>query len=73
MSISHQTLINEISKLPLNKVGKALSYVRYLEQETESDIILDPDEENELYSLYASGEFVDSSDVLGKIRELPDD
>ena len=73
MTQPHRILFEEISKLPLEKVGKALSFVRYLKQEKEPELPLDPAEESELHETLTSGEMVDASQVLSKIMELPDD
>ena len=73
MSQAHQTLFDEFSKLPLEKVGKALSYIRFLEQEPEIVLWIDPEEEEELNRSIALGEYVDASVVLAQIMELPDD
>jgi len=71
MSIAHQALYDEIVKLPVHKVGKALSFIRYLEQEPEVEIFIDPAEEAELQEIYSSGDFVSSRDLLVKIMALP--
>jgi len=73
MSFAQRALFDEIAKLPLEKIGKVLSFVRYLEQEPESELLLDPAEELELHQLLAGDAFVDASDVLAKIEALPDD
>ncbi|MCL1808072.1 MAG: hypothetical protein FWG31_10280 [Oscillospiraceae bacterium] len=73
MSNAHQYLYDEISKLPLEKVGKAISFIRYLEQEPELELVLDPDEEEEMQKLLHSGDFVNGSDMLASIKALPDD
>ena len=67
MSHAHKFLYDEISKLPFEKAGKALSFVRYLEQEAEIELLLDPTEEDALYALRTSGDFVDASEELAKI------
>ena len=73
MTQGHRILLDEIVKLPVEKIGKVISFVRYLEQEAETELVLDSTEEIELYELIASGDFVDASEVLDKIKELPDD
>jgi len=73
MTQAHKSLYDEISRLPLEKIGKALSFVRYLAQEPEMEPFLDLAEEAELHGLLASGDFVDASEVLAKIMDLPDD
>ena len=70
---AHKFLIDEITKLPIDKIGKALSFVRYIGQETEHELVIDPIEETELMEIYASGDMVDASELLKKIKELPDD
>ena len=70
MSQAHEILFDEISRLPFEKVGKALSFVRYLEKEAEAELLLDPAEESELHELRVSGDFVSSSDILAKIKGL---
>jgi hypothetical protein len=71
MQQAQNILFDRISKLPLEKVGKALSFVRYLEQEPEPELLFDPVEETELRELLDSGDFVDSSALLAKIKGLP--
>ena len=71
MTQAHQHLYDAITKLPLEKVGKALSFVRYLEQEPESELLLDPMEETELLDHLGSNETVAASEVLSKIMALP--
>ena len=73
MTQANQILFNEISKLPFEKVSKAISFIRFLEQEAEPELLLDPDLEDELYGILASGDTVDSSDLLAKIKEMPND
>ena len=73
MSQAHKYLYDEILRLPFEKVGKALSFVRYLEQEAEEEIWLDPAEDDELDALYESGDFVDDSEVEAKIEAMPND
>jgi hypothetical protein len=75
MQYSQQILIDEIIKLSPDKVGKALSFVRYLEKEpdSETEILLAPSEEAELRELLASGDFVSAPDVLSRIEALPND
>jgi hypothetical protein len=73
MTHSHKYLYDKISKLPLEKIGKALSFVRYLEQEPETELVLEPTEEDELYALLNSGNIINSSELLVRIKELPDD
>jgi hypothetical protein len=69
----NEMLLNEISRLPLEKIGKVISFVRFLEQEPEYELVLNPDEDDELYDLLDSNDVVDSSELLAKIMELPDD
>ena len=71
--MSQAFLYDEIVRLPLNKIGKALSYVRYLEQEPDEELFLDTAEESELHALRTSGNFTDALDLLSRIKELPDD
>jgi len=73
MSHAHKFLYDEIVKLPVDKLGKVLSFVRYLEQETDEDLWLDADYEAELHSLLQSDDFISSAELLAKIREMPDD
>jgi len=73
MTSAQQSLYNEIVKLPPEKLGKAMSFVRYLVQEPEPELIFSPGEEDELHALYASDDFVDAADVFEKIMRLPDD
>jgi len=63
-------LYDEIIKLPFEKIDKAISFIRYLEKETEQELILDEDEEDELLDILNSSDFVASSDVLSKIKGL---
>jgi len=73
MEQARQLLVDEVSRLPLEKVGKALSFLRYLEQEPEPVLLIDPVEENELHELLASGDFVSSSELKAKIEAMPND
>jgi len=65
--------MDEASRLPIEKVGKALSFIRYLNQENEPELLLDSDEEAELHELLLSGDFVEATEVLMRIDELPND
>ena len=73
MAIAHQFLYDEIVELPPEKLGKALSFVRFLKQEPELEPFLDPDEAAALQALYYSDDFSSSADVLDKIMRLPND
>jgi len=73
MHMQREMLVEEVARLPLEKVGKAISFIRYLERETDAELWLDPAEEAELRLALASGETVDSAELLAKIEGLPDD
>ena len=73
MTQAHKYLFDEILKLPVEKIGKVLTFVRFIEQESESELILDPIEEDELHGLLTSDDFITSSDLLAKIEALPND
>ena len=73
MSQVNQILFNRISKLPIEKVGKAMSFIRFLEQEEEPELLIDAVEEDELYSVMELDETIDSSELLAKIEALPND
>ena len=70
---THEVLLNEVLKLPVEKVGKALSFVRFLLEETEEELHLDSAEEMELYQIIGSNEFATRDDMLSKIMELDND
>ncbi|MCL1790072.1 MAG: hypothetical protein FWG40_01740 [Peptococcaceae bacterium] len=59
--------------MQVRAVSFCLSFIRYLRQEQESELFLDPAEEDELHGLLASGNVVDASEVLTRIEELADD
>ena len=67
MTQAHRFLYDEVSKLPLEKICKAISFIRFLEQEPEQELILDADEEIELHELLASDDLVEAVEVLAKI------
>jgi len=73
MSQEHQFLYDEVCKLPYEKISKAVSYIRYLEQEPEPELILEAAEEAALRELLASGGSVSSAELLAMIEALPDD
>jgi vancomycin permeability regulator SanA len=70
---ANKFLYDEISRLPFEKVGKALSYVRYLQKETEDELFISEEEEAELHELRQSDEFISSDEMLAKIIGLSDD
>ena len=70
MSQAHKYLYDEISKLPLEKIGKVLSYARYVSQEPDEEIWLGPAEDDEPDALYESGDFVDASAIEAKIEAI---
>ena len=72
MTQVQHTLYNEILLLPIEKIGKAISFIRFLEQEPEPELFIDSAEENELHDILTSGETIGSSDLLVKIKALPD-
>ena len=69
----NQKLYNEILKLPIEKVDKAISFIRFLKQEQEQELILDSVEENELHEILESDEMIDSSQLFAKIKGMPND
>ena len=73
MQDTQKLLIDEISDLPLEKIGRVLSYVRFVKQEPEPELWLLPEEEKELDALYDSGDFADASEVEAKVRAMPND
>jgi len=73
MTQTYQTLINEFLALPVEKIGKAISFIRFLEQEPELEPCLEPEEEKELYDLIANGETITAEELLAKIEAMPND
>ncbi|MDR2547313.1 MAG: hypothetical protein LBC96_07380 [Lachnospiraceae bacterium] len=73
MQLTQTLLLNEISKLPIEKVDKALSFVRYLLQEPEQVLFIDSAEEAELYEILKSEDSIMSADILSMIKGLPND
>jgi hypothetical protein len=72
MTQAHRFLYDEVSRLPIEKIGKAISFIRFLEQEPEPELILAEDEESELHELLTSGDLTDATELLEKIKALPD-
>lgn len=70
---TYKILYDEIENLPIEKIGKALSYLRYLKQEQEAELYLDPQEEAELQEILANEDGTQSSEMLALIKGLPDD
>jgi len=70
MTNAHKILAEEILKLPTEKVGKALSFVKYLHLEQEMELALDEGEEGELYDILANEETISSEDMLAKIKGI---
>jgi len=69
---ANKVLYDEISRLPIEKVVKALSYVRYLENEAEEELFISEEEEAKLHELRKSGDFISSEEMLAKIKGLSD-
>ena len=73
MTQAHRFLYDEVSRLPLEKIDKAVSFIRFLEQEPEQELIFAAGEEAELRELLASDDLADANELLAKIKALPDD
>ncbi|MCL1819077.1 MAG: hypothetical protein FWG36_00310 [Oscillospiraceae bacterium] len=73
MTQAHDFLYNEVSKLPVEKVDTAISFIRFLRTQQELELLIDPVEENELHGILKSGEFIGSSEVFDKIMAMPND
>ena len=69
----YKLLQDKISKLPIEKVGKVLSFIGYLEQEEEAELILADDELDEIYTGLNSDDFITADELAAKIKALPDD
>ena len=70
---SHKLLHDEIDGLPIEKVGKAISFIRYLKQEQEAVLYLEQTEETELHNILDTEDGIQSAEMLALIKELPDD
>ena len=70
MTNAHKILTEEILKLPTEKIGKALSFVKFLHLEQESELALDEGEEDELYGILANEEAISSEEMLAKIKGM---
>ena len=73
MELARKLLIEEAARLPLTKIGKALSFIRFLDQEPDEELLLDPEEEAELREILASDDFISSDDVLTRLLKRRDD
>ena len=71
---SQKILFDEISKLPLEKISKVISFVRFLKQEdNEEQLFLDELEEIEFHKILNNKNFINSKEMFAKIEELPND
>ena len=73
MPYANKVLLDEISTLPLEKIGVVLSFVRYLKQEAEAELVLTDIEYGEFYSRLSSDDFVSDEELAAKIEALPDE
>ena len=71
MSQAHMLLFDEISRLPFDKLGKVLLFIRYLNKEDETELILTKDEQEEFYNRLNSDDFIMSDELAEKINALP--
>ena len=67
------TLHEAFSKLSIDKMGKALSYIRYLASEAEEELYMSEEEEAHFHALRESDDFISASDMRAKIKGLPND
>ena len=73
MTRTHKELFDKISRLPVEKLNIAMTFIHFLEQQKESELLIDPIEEDELHDILASGDFAESSEIFTKIEAMPND
>ena len=73
MTQTHKELVNKISRLPVEKLNIAITFINFLEQQKESALLIEPFEEDELHEILISDEFVESSEIFAKIEAMPND
>ena len=73
MEQAYAILHDKISRLPIEKVGKALSFIGYLEQEQELEIVLTDEESEEFYNRLNSDDFITSEELSAKIEAMSDE
>lgn len=73
MLLANKVLYDEIKSLPVEKIGKILSYIQYIKQEQEMELFLDPQEEDRFHKILATEEGISSAEMLALIEDLPND
>ena len=73
MEQAYKALHDKVARLPIEKVGKALSFISYLEQEQEAELVLTDDELEEVYTSLNSDDSITADELAAKIEGLPSD
>ena len=73
MTQAHKALTEEVLKLPTEKLGKVLSFVRFTLSEQEDELCLESSELTELLTIHQADDFTSNTDMLAQIMELPND
>ena len=71
---ARELLIERVQKMSDYELGKVIFYIASLEQEgSEPTLYISPEEEEELYSILESGDFIDGDEMFEKIMRMPNE
>jgi len=66
MNTAKEVIMKLVDEIPETKVGEVIDFLLYLKNKTEQDLYLEPDEEEEIWSLIKNDERIPSD----KVNEL---
>lgn len=73
MAISKKLILELIEDLPEEKMGKVISFIKFIKEEEEPTLILEPEDEIDVLNILEENEWYSSEEMKKSIEDKRDD
>lgn len=69
MAISRKLILELVDGLPEEKLGKVISFIKFIKEEEEPTLLLESDDEEDVIKILDEEEWYSSDEIVRMIRE----
>ena len=73
MAISKKIILDLVEGLPEEKLGKVISYIKFVSKEEEPILLLEEDDESDILNILEDDEWYDSDNINAMIENKKDE
>lgn len=73
MAISRKTILELVNDLPEEKLGKVISFIKFVKEEEEPVLLLESEDEEEILNILDQEEWYSSDEIMKMIEDKKDE